>query len=121
MARILVADDEPDIRRIIGIFLRRGGHEVFETDDGMRALTLMEQLRPDAAVLDVVMPGMTGIELTRSIRSLPHLAPTPIIMLSARTLPHEVEEGMRSGATMYLTKPFSPATLIAAITKVLKA
>ena len=121
MARVLVADDEPDIRRIIGIFLRRGGHEVFETDDGMRAMTLMEELRPDAAVLDVVMPGMTGIELTRTIRSLPHLAQTPIIMLSARTLAHEVEEGMRSGATMYLSKPFSPATLIAAITKVLKA
>lgn len=121
MARVLVADDEPDIRRIIGIFLRRVGHDVVEANDGMRAMSLMEELRPDAAVLDVVMPGMSGIELTRCIRSLPHLASTPIIMLSARTLPHEVEEGMSSGATLYLSKPFSPATLIAAITKVLKA
>ncbi|MSQ43036.1 MAG: response regulator [Chloroflexi bacterium] len=121
MARILVAEDEPDIRRIIGILLRRAGHEVVEAGDGMRAMSLMEELRPDVAVLDVVMPGMTGIELTRTIRSLPHLAPTPIIMLSARTLPHEVEEGMRSGANMYLSKPFSPSNLIAAINRVLNA
>ena len=121
MARILVADDEPDIRRIIGIFLRRVGHEIVEADDGMSAMALMEELRPDAAVVDVVMPGMTGIELTRTIRSLPHLAPTPIIMLSARTLPYEVEEGMKSGATMYLSKPFSPSTLIAAVNRVLNA
>jgi CheY-like chemotaxis protein len=119
MARVLVADDEPDIRRIIGIFLRRVGHEIVEADDGMSAMALMEELRPDAAVVDVVMPGMTGIELTRTIRSLPHLAPTPIIMLSARTLPHEVEEGMKSGANMYLSKPFSPSTLIAAVNRVL--
>ncbi|HAH14742.1 MAG TPA: response regulator [Chloroflexi bacterium] len=119
MARVLVADDEPEIRRIIGIFLRRVGHEIVEADDGMSAMALMEELRPDAAVVDVVMPGMTGIELTRTIRSVPHLAPTPIIMLSARTLPHEVEEGMKLGANMYLSKPFSPSTLIAAVNRVL--
>ncbi len=121
MAKVLVADDEPDIRRIVGIFLRRVGHEIVEAGDGLSAMTLMETLRPDAAVLDVMMPGMTGIELTRTIRSLPHLAPTPIIMLSARTLPHEVEEGMKCGANMYLSKPFSPSTLIAAVNRILNA
>ncbi len=121
MACILVADDEPDIRRIIGIFLRRAGHEVIEARDGMEALAAFGQVRLDVAIMDVVMPGMTGIDVVRALRLMPDATGnTPVILLSARALPHEVAAGVETGADRYMVKPFSPAALVGAVDQMLR-
>lgn len=120
MARILVADDEPDIRRIISIYLKRAGHQVIEAGTGTLALAVFTQERPDAAILDVVMPGMTGPDVAKTVRQTEAIADTPIILLSARALPHEVAYGLTSGADRYMVKPFSPASLLVTLTQVME-
>ncbi len=120
MACILVADDEPDIRRIIRIYLQRAGHDVVEADNGARALEVFKERGPDAAILDVMMPVMTGLEVVRALRGLDTpLNETPVILLSARAMPHEVASGVESGADRYMVKPFSPSELLSAVADLL--
>ncbi|MFM7197347.1 MAG: response regulator transcription factor [Chloroflexota bacterium] len=122
MACILVADDEPDIRRIIRIYMKRAGHSVVEAENGAVALEAFQREHPDAAIMDVMMPAMTGLDVVRAVRELD--APTretPIILLSARAMPHEVATGMGSGADRYMVKPFSPGELLATVAELLDA
>jgi two-component system phosphate regulon response regulator PhoB len=119
-ANILVADDEPDIRRIIRILLKRAGYDVVEAENGSRALEVFHDRRPDAAIMDVMMPSLTGLEVVRAVRgSGTPLRQTPIILLSARAMPHEVASGVESGADRYMVKPFSPNDLIGAVADLL--
>ena len=121
MACILVADDEPDIRRIIRIYLRRAGHDVVEAENGAVALDAFHERHPDAAIMDVMMPTMTGLDVVRAIRCLDTpFRQTPIILLSARAMPHEVAIGVESGADRYMVKPFSPGELLAAVADLLQ-
>mgnify|MGYP006270690021 CR=1 FL=1 len=120
MACILVADDEPDIRRIIRMYLSRAGHDVVEAENGAVALDAFHARHPDAAIMDVMMPTMTGIDVVRAIRCLESpLNETPVILLSARAMPHEVATGVDSGADRYMVKPFSPRELLAAVAALL--
>jgi len=120
MAFILVADDEPDIRRIIRIYLKRAGHEVVEAENGAQALEAFRVRQPDAAIMDVMMPSMTGLDVVRAVRGLEGpTSATPIILLSARAMPHEVVTGVESGADKYMVKPFSPGELLSAVTDLL--
>lgn len=117
--RIVVADDDPDIRRLIVFTLKRRGYDVLEAGAGDTALDLIRSERPDLAVLDVMMPGMSGVEVTCALRAATDTAAIPVIILSAKGQAAEVEAGLRSGATAYLVKPFAPTELATKIAEVI--
>lgn len=117
--RIVAADDEADIRRLVAFTLRRRGYVVIEASAGDEALTLIRQEQPDLAVLDVLMPGMTGIEVAQALSQDPTTASIPIILLSALGQVTDVKAGLQSGARIYLTKPFAPPDLVASVANVL--
>jgi|tagenome__1003787_1003787.scaffolds.fasta_scaffold20905585_2 CheY-like chemotaxis protein len=119
MARVLVVEDNPQIRELIGVYLKQAGHAVAMAADASEALAQVEQRgAPDLAVMDVVMPGMTGLELLVELRQRPGLADLPVIFLSSRVRPEDIARGEDLGAS-YLTKPFVGSALIATIDKLL--
>jgi DNA-binding response OmpR family regulator len=111
VARILVADDDIDIRELVEFKLSTLGHDIVAVTDGAAAIESCKQDRPDLAVLDVMMPGMSGLDAIRVIRSDPSLSDLPVILLTARAQESDVENGFDSGADDYITKPFSPREL----------
>lgn len=120
MAHILVADDDVDIRELVEFKLSTLGHEVVAVADGASAVEEVRRKRPDLAVLDVMMPGMSGLEAVRVIREDPALADLPVILLTARAQESDRETGFNSGADDYITKPFSPRELAARVEALLK-
>lgn len=117
--RILVAEDEDDIRELISYRLTRSGYDVVEARDGEEALRLALEHVPDLAVLDVMMPKLDGYELTRRLRAEEPTSRMPIIILTARTQEADVSQGFEAGADDYLKKPFSPDELVARVRAVL--
>jgi two-component system, OmpR family, response regulator MtrA len=111
MARILVADDDVDIRELVEFKLATLGHDIVAVSDGAAAIESCRQHRPDLAVLDVMMPGMSGLDAVRAIRADPALSDLPVILLTARAQESDLETGFGSGADDYVTKPFSPREL----------
>ena len=111
MARIVVADDDVDIRDLVEFKLATLGHEIVTVCDGSAAVDACRAQPPDLAVLDIMMPGLTGLEAVREIRANPRLAGIPVILLTARAQQSDVETGFDSGADDYITKPFSPRDL----------
>ncbi|HYH34698.1 MAG TPA: response regulator [Nocardioides sp.] len=111
MARILVADDDVDIRELVEFKLSTMGHDVVAVGDGAAAVDACKAEKPDLAVLDVMMPGVSGLDAIRAIRAEPALADLPVILLTARAQESDVETGFDSGADDYITKPFSPREL----------
>jgi two-component system response regulator MtrA len=111
VARILVADDDVDIRELVEFKLSTLGHDVVAVADGAAAIKACQAERPDLAVLDVMMPGVSGLDAIRAIRADPALADLPVILLTARAQESDVETGFDSGADDYITKPFSPREL----------
>jgi DNA-binding response OmpR family regulator len=116
--RILVVDDEPNIREVVELYLRREGYEVEVTPDGATALAAIEQRRPDLIVLDLMLPVLSGMQLTRALRQGEY--DIPIIMLTARVGEEDKIAGLEVGADDYLTKPFSPKELVARVKAVLR-
>jgi CheY-like chemotaxis protein len=115
MSRVLVVDDDPNLRQLVTIRLQKAGHQVRGADSAAEALAVVaDRGAPDVVVLDVTMPGMTGLELLPVVRGLDGCADLPAIFLSGRVEHHEVEAGRALGAT-YLTKPFSANALTKAI------
>ena len=119
MSTILLAEDDPDIRYLVGFKLQRAGFEVVGVDDGLAALREAQSRPPDLAILDVRMPKMSGIEVCRELRAGPHTARVPIIMLTARARPQDLEQAYDAGATDYVVKPFSPRELLDRVEAVL--
>ncbi len=117
MTTILVVDDEPTIREIVVGYLDREGYRTLEAADGNRARELLENDPPDLVVLDLMLPGMDGLELCRWIRSRSRL---PVIMLTARGEESDRIVGLELGADDYVTKPFSPRELTARVRTVLR-
>ena len=115
MATLLICEDDPTIRRMVGVVLRKGPHVVHIASDGEEGLALAEQVVPDLVISDVSMPGLDGFQLADAIRARPALAETRIVFVTASAQRADVEEGFRHGAVGYLMKPFSPAELRAAI------
>jgi DNA-binding response OmpR family regulator len=111
VARILVADDELDIRRLVTFTLQRRGHDVLPAANGDEAIALTRRERPDLIVLDVMMPGRGGLDVTRELAADPATASIPVILLSALGQAGEVAAGLATGARAYLVKPFAPADL----------
>ena len=121
MTKILIAEDEPDIRELIKMTLMFGGYDVTAAVDGREAVELAEQHQFDLIMMDVRMPRLTGYEACRQIKSLDHLKEVPVIFLSAKGQETEVEEGLSSGAAAYVLKPFAPDDLLLKIGQVLEA
>src|SRR5437868_1944931 len=114
---ILIVDDEPTIVEVVGLYLQREGFRVLTAADGISALALVEQQRPDLVVLDLMLPGLGGLEVTRRLRASGAL---PIIMLTARGEEADRVVGLELGADDYVTKPFSSRELVARIKAVLR-
>jgi len=117
--RIVVADDDPDLLRLVSFTLQRRGHTVFEASAGDAALDLIRRELPNLAVLDVAMPEMTGLEVAQALSKDAQTSKIPIIMLSARGQATDVEAGRQSGATLYMVKPFVPQELALQVTQIL--
>ncbi|MEU4423393.1 response regulator [Actinoplanes sp. NPDC024001] len=115
MATVLVADDDADIRDLVAFKLEQAGLEVIAVGDGQAAVETARARHPDLAVLDVSMPGMSGIDVCRTLRAEPGTAQMRIIMLTARVQEQDVEGGFSAGADDYVTKPFSPRELVTRI------
>ena len=114
--RVLVADDEDDIRALVALAVRRAGCTVAtEVADGPQALAAARTDPPDLAVLDVSMPGATGLEVCAALRLDPATAGVPVLLLSAGASPDDVARGLAAGADAYLAKPFSVAGLVARV------
>ena len=114
MARILVVDDDDDIRGLVAMRLKAAGHRVVAVADGARALDLVEERGiPEVAVLDVTMPGMDGFELLETLRARSG-RDVKAVFLSARVQEEDVARGRAAGAT-YLTKPFIASALLSAV------
>jgi DNA-binding response OmpR family regulator len=113
----LVVDDDLDIRELVGLVALRAGCEVIEAATGAEALASVQGVVPDIVILDVAMPGMSGLEVCERLRQDPATRHVPVLMLSAAARPVDHVAGLESGADLYLTKPFSPATLAEHITR----
>ncbi|MCA0446423.1 MAG: response regulator [Bacteroidetes bacterium] len=120
MAHILVVDDSITNRKVIVNYLLSLGHTTCEAGDGFEGETVAKSEKPEAMILDVVMPGRNGFELLREIRKTPGFEKTPIIMLTSKDQDSDRFWGMKQGASDYLTKPFSEDELRAALKKHLK-
>lgn len=111
MARILIAEDEPDIRELVAFTLRFAGHEVTATANGEEALQQAGQIIPDIIIMDVRMPRMTGYDACRAMKADPILKDIPVVFLSAKGQDSEIQTGLDAGAEEYLLKPFAPDQL----------
>ncbi len=111
MARILIAEDEPDIRELVAFTLRFAGHEVIATANGEEAVQQAGQMIPDLILMDVRMPRMTGYEACRLMKIDPILKDIPVVFLSAKGQDSEIQTGMDVGAEDYMLKPFAPTQL----------
>jgi DNA-binding response OmpR family regulator len=118
--KILVVDDEKDIVEMITFNLRRHGYGVLTAHNGLDALELAEREMPDLIILDLMMPGVDGMEVTRRLKADPRLSQIPLLMLTARSEETDVVVGLTVGADDYVTKPFSMKILLARLSTVLR-
>ena len=117
--KILVVDDDPNLRVLLRQMLGLRGFDVVEAEDGLDALAKVEEAEPDVVILDVMMPDMDGVSVCKILRRQLKTANLPIIMLSGKVHPEAVKEGLEAGADKYLRKPIPLADLIANIREVL--
>ena len=119
MAKILIAEDERDIRELITFTLRYAGHEVHQATNGEEALGLARETIPDLILMDVRMPKMTGYEACRHMKADDKLKNIPVVFLSAKGQETEIQAGLEVGATDYILKPFAPDQLIKRVSEIL--
>ena len=119
MKKILIADDEENLRILVRTTLEDPEVRIIEAEDGSRALDLIRQERPDIVLLDWMMPGMTGIDVLQAVKADAGLAGIPVIMLTAKAQAADRERGLEMGAYEYLFKPFSPLELMNVVGRVL--
>lgn len=117
---ILIVEDEPDLLELLRYNLVREGYHVQVADTGEEGLRLARATPPDLLLLDLMLPGMDGLEVCRTLKSRPGTADIPIIMLTARGEESDIVRGLELGADDYVTKPFSPRVLLARIKLVLR-
>ena len=118
--RVLIVEDEPSIVLSLEFLLQREGYETATAGDGEEALALMRQLRPDAVLLDIMLPRRNGYEVCQAIKADPELRAIPVIMVSARGQEVEVRKGLELGAAAYVTKPFGNAEILEAVRAVVR-
>jgi DNA-binding response OmpR family regulator len=119
VAHVLVADDDADIRNLVTFKLTQSGHRVTAVEDGLAALRAAREQPVDLVLLDIRMPGMSGLDVCRNLRAEPETATLPAIMITARSQEGDIEAGFAAGADDYITKPFSPRELSSRVTALL--
>jgi CheY-like chemotaxis protein len=120
MAKILIAEDEQDIRTLITFTLQFAGHDVVAFKDGQEALENAEQESPDLIMMDVRMPRMDGYTACRNMKTIPAIADIPVVFLSAKGQEAEINIGYEAGAEEYLLKPFAPDDLTNRVNELLQ-
>jgi phosphate regulon transcriptional regulator PhoB len=118
--KILVVEDEPDIRKLVQYNLTQERFRVLEAEDGEQALKIVQRDKPNLLILDLMLPGLSGIELCRILRDRTDTARLPILMLTAKAGEADRVLGLEMGADDYLTKPFSPRELVARVRAILR-
>jgi DNA-binding response OmpR family regulator len=119
MKLVLIADDEPHLRLLVSATIESDEYEVVEAEDGDQAWEIIHERHPDVAILDVQMPGRSGLDIARSVRADPALAGTHLIMLTSKAQQSDIANGLAAGADLYLTKPFMPLELLTAVERAL--
>ena len=114
-ARVLIADDEPNIVVSLEFMMKREGYDVLVARDGTQALAAIRESRPALVLLDAMMPGMSGFEVCEAVRADPETRGTRILMLTAKGRETDVARGVGAGADAYVTKPFSTRDLVAKV------
>ena len=117
MSKILLVDDDPHIRELATLFLRRDGFEVIEASDGVEAMARLDSVRADLAVIDIMMPNMDGWELCQELKTTFDI---PVLMLTAKGETSQKLKGFQLGTDDYLVKPFEPLELVARVKALLK-
>ncbi len=117
--RIVLAEDEPQIAKLVEFKLKKEGYRVTWKENGKEALKAIKEEKPDLILLDIMMPIMDGYEVLRQIKEDEKLRDIPVIMLTARAQEKDVVKGIDSGAEDYITKPFHPAELLARVKRIL--
>ncbi|MFN7723579.1 MAG: response regulator transcription factor [Rubrivivax sp.] len=118
-ATILSIEDQPDIRRLIRMTLEFKGYAVLEAGHGEEGLRMAREKQPDLILLDVMMPGISGLDVSRTLATDPRLQRIPVVMLSALGASTDIEAGLTTGVRAYLVKPFSPWELLDLVARLL--
>jgi two-component system phosphate regulon response regulator PhoB len=118
---VLIADDEPSMRLLVHATIESDEYTVVEASDGDQAWALIQKHRPSLVLLDVQMPGLSGLDVLREIKSDPRLKGTHVILLTAKAQESDIEAGLIGGADFYLTKPFSPLDLLSRVEEALRS
>lgn len=119
MRKLLIADDEEGVRSLVRMTLESDACEILEASDGEQALALAREHHPGLVLLDVVMPGLSGIEVCRALKGDPATATIAVVMLTAKAQASERAAGRAAGADDYFTKPFSPKALLSKVEEML--
>jgi DNA-binding response OmpR family regulator len=119
-AKILIVDDDPNLLKLVGFALYRAGYQALSALGGEEAMRLVQEETPDLVILDIMMPGMNGLDVLRELRARPVTAGLPVIILSARTQVAARIEGLEAGADEYVDKPVSPKELVARVAALLE-
>jgi len=117
--RVLIIDDEVSLRTMIGMFFQEMGFEVLEASSGDHGIQIAEEKSPDIILLDIMMPGMSGVDTLRYLRELPQTRKTPIIMVTAKRMVEDVERCLEAGANDFVQKPFQMPDLLSKIERIL--
>jgi len=117
---VVIADDEPSLRILVRATIGTDDYNVVEACDGDEAWSLIQEHRPPVVILDVGMPGRTGLDILRAIKSDPNLIATRVILLTASAQEADIRAGLVAGANSYLTKPFSPRDLLSRLDEALE-
>jgi DNA-binding response OmpR family regulator len=112
MEKMLIVEDNRELRKILMLTFSYGKYRLFQAENGEQALDLARREVPDVIVLDIMMPGMDGLEVCRKLRAIPALENSYVILLTALGLQSDRKAGMAAGANYYMVKPFSPTDLI---------
>jgi CheY-like chemotaxis protein len=118
---VIVVEDEPDAAELFAEMMRVSGFRVFKTYSSTPAISLINKEQPDVVILDIMMPDISGLEVLRFMRRDPQLKDIPVIVVSARSMPSDIKEGLEAGATIYLTKPVGYLDLKKSVDLVMQA
>ena len=118
---VMIIEDEPDAAELFAEMMRVSGFRVIRTYTSTPALALIAQEKPDLILLDIMMPDVSGIEVLRYMRREPELKKIPVIVVSAKSMPSDIRDGLEAGASIYLTKPVGYIDLKNAVDRVIQA
>ncbi|MBL7162764.1 MAG: response regulator [Anaerolineales bacterium] len=119
--KIIIIEDEPDTVEMFAEMMRLSGYNVLKSYGGALAISLIAEEKPDAVVLDMMMPDLSGLDVLKQIRNNPDLAGLPVVIVSAMSMPHDIQAGLEAGASAYLTKPVTYQQLSQAVQETIQA